>query len=85
MSRRPASAPVSATWPPISLPDVSALVVRPKRFGAITRADGLHPASTEDRALAAHRFGRGARNCDANGQGVGGVWFAVDPGGELHR
>jgi predicted lipoprotein with Yx(FWY)xxD motif len=70
------------TWPPL-LVDGAELPagLDPSLFGVIERSDGTFQLRAGDFPL--YRFAGDEAPGDTNGQGSGGVWFAVSPTGEL--
>jgi predicted lipoprotein with Yx(FWY)xxD motif len=75
----------AATWPALT-------VDGPVTVGEGVEADWLATAEREDgttqvtyKGMPLYRFAGDTRPGDTNGQGVGGVWFAVTPDGELVR
>jgi predicted lipoprotein with Yx(FWY)xxD motif len=69
-------------WPPL-LVDGEELPagLDPAVFSVVSRGDGSHQLKAG--AWPLYRFAGDAGPGDINGQGSGGVWFAVDPTGGL--
>lgn len=69
-------------WPPL-LVDSEALPegLDPAVFAVVPRNDGTFQLSANDQPL--YRFAGDAAPGDTNGQGSGGVWFAVGSDGQL--
>jgi predicted lipoprotein with Yx(FWY)xxD motif len=76
--------PCAQTWPPYTLPagthpsGPAAVTGSP---GIIQRADGAYPLTINNMPL--YRYSGDQDPGDINGQGVNGVWFAVDPSGAI--
>jgi predicted lipoprotein with Yx(FWY)xxD motif len=70
------------TWPPLLVdgPDVPA-GLDPAVFGVAERLDGTYQLTAGGSPL--YTFAADEGPGDVNGQGSGGVWFAVEPDGEL--
>ena len=69
-------------WPPLTvdgreLPEG----LDPGLFSVVERSDGTFQLAAAEQPL--YRFAGDARPGDTNGQGSGGVWFAVAPDGSL--
>lgn len=71
-------------WPPVTL-DAAELPagVDPNLFSVVERSDGSFQLKAGRWPL--YRFAGDAAPGDVNGQGSGGVWFAVAPDGSLIR
>jgi len=70
----------ASTWPPVlarSVPDANGL---PGTFALADRPDGSKQLTYDDLPL--YTYSGDSAAGQANGQGVGGVWFAVTPSGE---
>jgi predicted lipoprotein with Yx(FWY)xxD motif len=69
-------------WPPLTVdgPDLPA-GLDPSLFSVVERSDGTFQLEAGDWPL--YRFAGDAAPGDTNGQGSGGVWFAVAPDGSL--
>ena len=74
----------ATTWPPLVV-DGSSLPtgLDPGVFSVIARPDGSHQLKAGKWPL--YRFAGDAAAGDTNGEGSGGVWFAVTPTGALHK
>lgn len=69
-------APCSDTWPPVPADaTIDTGAVAQAAFGAVTRDDGTQQLAIGDQPL--YRFTGDANPGDANGDGVGDVWFVV--------
>jgi predicted lipoprotein with Yx(FWY)xxD motif len=74
----------ATTWPPFTTEGdekVEAGAGVTGTFGTITRDDGATQVTYHGRPL--YYYAPDAKAGDANGQGVGGVWFIASPSGEL--
>ncbi|WP_440101399.1 hypothetical protein [Streptosporangium sp. H16] len=72
----------AVTWPPVTVKEggrVYVAGVDPSRVGAIRRSDGGVQLTIGGWPI--YRFSGDEKPGDANGQGVGGTWFAVAPHG----
>lgn len=72
----------AATWPPILVADDQLPTgLDPVVFSVVARTDGTFQLRAKDFPL--YTFGGDSAPGDANGQGVGGVWYAMSPFGNL--
>ncbi|TQJ47350.1 hypothetical protein [Streptomyces sp. SLBN-115] len=72
----------ATTWPPVTIEEggnVYLAGVEEKQVGAIRRDDGSVQLTVGGRPV--YRYSGDSRAGDANGQGLGGTWFAVGPTG----
>ena len=74
----------AATWPPVlvesaELPEG----LDPEVYSVVQRDDGSYQLAAGDWPL--YSFAADSEPGDVEGQGSGGVWFAVAPGGQLLR
>ncbi|MEU4535600.1 hypothetical protein AB0G15_12120 [Streptosporangium sp. NPDC023825] len=72
----------ATTWPPVTVQEggrVYVAGVDPSRVGAIRRGDGGVQLTVGGWPV--YRYSGDEKPGDANGQGVGGTWFAVAPHG----
>ncbi len=70
----------AATWPPmLATGDVDVQGVDKNLVGKVTRADGTEQVTVGGWAL--YRYAKDAKAGDANGQGVGGAWYAANAKG----
>lgn len=69
-------------WPPLEAPEelVAGEGVDESLLGTITRDDGTPQVAYASMPL--YYYAADAEPGDSKGQGVGGVWYVVDPGGE---
>ena len=67
--------PCSETWQPVDGDTAIDITVDDDQFDTITREDGDEQLTLNGRPL--YRFANDANPGDANGDGVGDVWFAV--------
>ncbi|KIF72967.1 hypothetical protein QR77_01065 [Streptomyces sp. 150FB] len=73
----------AATWPPVTIVEggnVYLAGVDPKQVGAVRRQDGQVQVTVGGWPV--YRYSGDNGPGDANGQGIGGTWFAVGPTGE---
>ncbi|MGW3248318.1 hypothetical protein [Streptomyces sp. NPDC001070] len=73
----------AAQWPPVTVQqggNVYLAGVERDQVGAIRRRDGQVQVTVG--GMPVYRFAGDTKPGDLNGQGVGGTWFAVGPGGE---
>jgi predicted lipoprotein with Yx(FWY)xxD motif len=69
------------TWPPVPADDASASAdLNPKLMGSVVRADGTRQLTLAGWPL--YRYAKDVKPGDANGQNVGGTWFASAPDGK---
>ncbi|GAA3367808.1 SCO0930 family lipoprotein [Streptomyces sannanensis] len=67
-------------WPVVPAGDVTAAPgTDASLIGEVTRPDGTRQLTVAGRPM--YRFAKDTKPGDANGQGVGGVWFAAAPDG----
>ena len=57
----------------------------PRRQGVLGRGASRRLVPVEGRKWPLYRYAGDAKAGDTNGQGSGGVWFAVTPSGALHK
>lgn len=71
-----------ATWPPVitSSPNVQVDGIDPALVGTVARADGSLQVTLGGWPV--YHFAKDTKPCDTNGQGVGGVWFALTTQGK---
>jgi predicted lipoprotein with Yx(FWY)xxD motif len=71
----------AATWPPLAASGspTAGDGVDASKFGTLARDDGMSQVTFAGKPL--YRYGPDKAAGDTNGQGVGGVWFAVRPDG----
>ena len=76
-SRTTCTGSCSQTWPPLLAVNGKAPIVPGLMgtFGTLTRPDGTVQVTFDGKPL--YMFAGDARPGQANGQGIGGVWFAV--------
>lgn len=65
----------ASTWPPAVIPEGDFVVVEPDGFSEIPRDDGLSQLTYLGSPL--YHYSGDSAPGDMNGDGVGGVWFAV--------
>lgn len=68
----------AAKWPPLLVPDGATFElngVDKAAVGTVTRSDGAKQVTIGNWPV--YLFAGDKKSCDINGQGVGGVWFAV--------
>ena len=65
----------ATTWPPVVIPEGDFLLSIPEGFDEIPRDDGLGQLTYKGSPL--YTYSGDAAPGDKNGDGVGGVWFAV--------
>jgi predicted lipoprotein with Yx(FWY)xxD motif len=73
----------AATWLPVlagSAADVEVTGVDKALVGTVARSDGSLQVTLAGWPL--YRFAKDTKPCDTNGQGVGGVWFAITAQGK---
>ena len=72
----------AAAWPPVitASPQVQVDGVDPALVGTVARADGSLQVTIAGWPV--YRFAKDTKPCDTNGQGVGGVWFAITAQGK---
>lgn len=71
----------ATTWPPVPAGDATASAgLDSKLMGSVTRADGTKQLTLAGWPM--YRFAKDAKPGDANGQNVGGTWFASAPDGK---
>ncbi len=71
-------------WPPLTVNGASLPAgLDPKLFSVTSRPDGSYQLKAGSWPL--YRFSGDSAAGDTNGQGSGGVWFVVTPGGTLHK
>jgi predicted lipoprotein with Yx(FWY)xxD motif len=72
----------ATNWPPFSASgDLSLPAGVPGTLGTLTRADGTKQVTYNDLPL--YSFAKDQDPEDVYGQGVGGVWFVVNPGAQF--
>ncbi|NUS85077.1 MAG: hypothetical protein HOY75_20660 [Streptomyces sp.] len=70
----------ATTWPPVPADGASAgQGIDASLLGSVTRADGTKQLTVAGRPM--YRYAQDTAPRQANGQGVGGTWFATAPGG----
>ncbi|WP_328420564.1 SCO0930 family lipoprotein [Streptomyces sp. NBC_00443] len=68
-------------WPPVPADDATAGAGIDKALlGSVTRTDGTKQLTVD--GWPAYRFAKDTNAGDANGQGVGGTWYALAPDGK---
>lgn len=68
------------TWPPVLADgDVQLEGIDPKLLGKVKRADGTTQVTVGGWAV--YRYAKDANAGEANGHGVGGTWFVIEPAG----
>jgi len=72
----------AVAWPPVitTTPDVQVDGVDPSLVGTVARADGSLQVTVAGWPV--YHFAKDTKPCDTNGQGVGGVWFAITAQGK---
>ncbi|MER5890411.1 SCO0930 family lipoprotein [Streptomyces sp. NPDC001941] len=71
----------AATWPVVAAGDATAAAgTDPALLGEVTRADGTRQLTVGGWPV--YRYAKDAKPGEANGQGVGGTWFAAAPDGK---
>ncbi|MCX4669182.1 hypothetical protein OG453_21325 [Streptomyces sp. NBC_01381] len=73
----------ATTWPPVLVDPGSKIFVdgvRPSDVGVVKRDDGTRQVTVGGWPV--YRFSKDLKPGDTNGQGVGGTWFGVQPGGQ---
>jgi predicted lipoprotein with Yx(FWY)xxD motif len=68
----------AAKWPPVLVPDGATFEltgVDKTAVGSVTRTDGTKQATVGGWPV--YTFSGDKKSCDINGQGLGGVWFAL--------
>jgi predicted lipoprotein with Yx(FWY)xxD motif len=69
----------AATWPPLLVPTGDRLAagsgIRQAKLGTVKRPDGKRQATYAGSPL--YRYAADRRAGDANGQGIGGIWFSL--------
>jgi len=72
----------AVAWPPLltSSANIEVTGVDKALVGTVTRADGSLQVTIAGWPV--YRFAKDTKPCDTNGQGVGGVWFAITPQGK---
>ncbi len=65
----------ATTWPPVVIPEGDFLLSIPEGFDDISRDDGLGQLTYQGSPL--YAYSGDSAPGDRNGDGVGGVWFAV--------
>jgi len=77
-----ASAGLKATWPPVTASGEATVSsdLDASKVGTSTQPDGTTQVSYNGHLL--YLFAGDAAEGDANGQGLGGVWFVLSPEGE---
>jgi predicted lipoprotein with Yx(FWY)xxD motif len=71
----------AAAWPPLTtVGPVTATGLDAADFGTTTRTDGTEQVTFFDQPL--YHFAADKAAGDTDGQGVGGIWFVVDPAGK---
>ena len=75
----------AASWPALTVegPVTAGEDVEADRVATTERRDGT--AQVTYKGMPLYHYAGDARSGDVNGQGIGGVWFAVTPNGELIR
>jgi predicted lipoprotein with Yx(FWY)xxD motif len=75
----------AATWPALTVdgPVTAGDGVEVDWLATAERQDGT--AQVTYKGMPLYRYAGDSRPGDVNGQGIGGVWFAVTPGGRLIR
>jgi predicted lipoprotein with Yx(FWY)xxD motif len=68
-------------WPPLTEPVVAGADADGSLLGTIERPDGATQATYNGFPL--YYFAGDDAEGDANGEGLGGVWFIANPGGEF--
>ncbi|MFG2991980.1 SCO0930 family lipoprotein [Streptomyces sp. NPDC048257] len=69
------------TWPVVAAGDATAAAgMDPALLGEVVRTDGSKQLTVA--GWPAYRYSKDAKAGDVNGQGVGGVWFALAPDGK---
>ncbi|MFE6838207.1 SCO0930 family lipoprotein [Streptomyces sp. NPDC057705] len=69
------------TWPVVAAGDATAAAgMDPSLLGEVVRSDGSKQLTVA--GWPAYRYNKDAKAGDFNGQGVGGVWFALAPDGK---
>ncbi|MFJ3726331.1 SCO0930 family lipoprotein [Streptomyces sp. NPDC090045] len=69
------------TWPVVAAGDATAAAgMDPSLLGEVVRSDGSKQLTVA--GWPAYRYNKDAKAGDFNGQGVGGVWFALGPDGK---
>jgi predicted lipoprotein with Yx(FWY)xxD motif len=68
-----------ANWPPVAVGATAAAGIDVS-LGSTTRSDGSEQLTVNGRPV--YLFGGDSGAGDVNGQGVGEVWFVIDPNGE---
>ncbi|MEU9087883.1 SCO0930 family lipoprotein [Streptomyces sp. NPDC048357] len=69
------------TWPVVAAGDATAAAgMDPSLLGEVVRSDGSKQLTVA--GWPAYRFNKDTKAGDFNGQGVGGVWFALAPDGK---
>ncbi|MFJ6384308.1 hypothetical protein ACIQI7_30420 [Kitasatospora sp. NPDC092039] len=71
----------AVVWPPEHADgDVTVKGIDSKLVGTVTRADGTEQVTLD--GWPAYRYSPDTKPGDTKGQGVGGTWFALTPGGD---
>ena len=74
----------ATAWPPLTVAGSSLPAgLDAKVFSVVARPDGSYQLKAGKWPL--YRYAGDAKAGDTNGQGSGGVWFAVTPTGALHK
>ncbi len=74
----------ATAWPPVTVAGSSLPAgLDAKVFSVVARPDGSYQLKAGKWPL--YRYAGDAKAGDTNGQGSGGVWFAVTPTGALHK
>ena len=74
----------ASTWPPLTIDGTNLPAhLDATLFSVVSRADGSHQLEAGKWPL--YRFAGDTAPGDTNGQGSGGVFFAVTPNGTLHK
>lgn len=75
----------ATAWPPLTVPAGTTTVaagagVSAADLGTVTRPDGTLQVAYKGMPL--YRYAGDSNPTDTNGQGVGGIWFVVNPAGQ---
>jgi predicted lipoprotein with Yx(FWY)xxD motif len=81
-SKSNCNGPCASTWPPVAAGDAPSAVpgIDPAKLGWVVRADGSKQLTLGGWPL--YRYSKDTAPGQANGQGVGGTWFAAGADGK---